>query len=140
MSLYRVTFTHYAPKGNHTGVESIVSAPSEEALFDHINATAYGIWEDEDLDDDEEWSPDEPLSDADNARAASLGLTTTAEPWGGVTLSGPRGAMVRFHRGDHYRDVEDAYYGCVRRRWEAICGEYDEATLRLVMGDRFIVL
>lgn len=143
MKLYRVTFTHYAPKGHHEGVESIVCAPSEAAVFNHLDAVTYGRWtEDQDEDaEDDEWSPssEKPLSDADLARVADLGLSITTEPWG-ITLVGPRGAMVRFHRGDHYRDVEDAYYGATQYAWEEIAGEYDEATVRLVMGDRFIVV
>lgn len=137
VNLYRVTATHYAPKGRWTGIDRIVSAPDESAVFEHINSFAYFV--DEDLDEDagdDEWSPDLAMSDSETARAVALGLTITTEPWG-VSVTGPRRAMIMLHRGDHYRDVEDAYYGCVRYMWEQITGEYDEPTARLLFGDRY---
>jgi hypothetical protein len=137
VSLYRVTATHYAPKGSWTGIDRIVSAPDDAAVCDHINSFAY--WIDEDLDEDQEddgWSPDAAMSDSETERALSLGLTIEAEPWG-VTITGPRRAMIMFHRGDHYRDVEDAYYGCTQYQWEEVVGEYDEATARLLFGNRY---
>jgi len=99
------------------------------------------MWDEDEEADDDEWTPVDswvPTAD-ETARAESLGITTNGAVWGRY-LTGRRSAMIRFLRGDHYAEVEDAHYGCVQYEWAEVAGEYDAATLRLALGDRFVDL
>ena len=135
--LYRVTCTHYAPKDSHEAIQCVIRAPSEDAVFAYLNALTYGLWDDDEDAKDVEWSPADPLTDEETARATALGLEIVIEEWG-TTLTGRLPAMVRFRRGDDFREVEDAYYGCTQYRWEAIPAEAEDDVLRAVLGDRFV--
>lgn len=135
--LYLVTFIHYAPKGSHGGVQCVLRAPSEDAVFAYLNALTYGAWDEDEDADDIEWSPDEPLTEAETERATSLGLKIVPESWG-VTVTGRLPATVRYHRGDAFQDVEDAHYGCTQYQWAAVAGVVDDAALRVVLGGRFV--
>lgn len=135
--LYRVTCTHYAPKDYHEALQCVIRAPSEEAVFAYINALTYGAWNDDEGAEDVEWSPADPLTDEETARATALGLEIVIEEWG-TTLTGRLAAMVRFCCGNYFEEVEDAHYGCTQYQWEPIAAEAEDAMLRAVLGDRFV--
>lgn len=135
--LYRVTCTHYAPKDSHEALQCVIRAPSEDAVFAYLNALTYGSWDDDEDAEDVEWSPADPLTDEEAARATALGLEIVIEQWG-TTLTGRLPAMVRFCCGNYFEEVEDAHYGCTQYRWEPIAAEVEDAMLRAVLGDRFV--
>jgi len=138
-TLYLVTCTHYAPKDSHEALQCVIRAPSEDAVFAYLNTLTYGAWDYNEDAEDVEWSPANPLTDEETARATALGLEIVHEQWG-TMLAGRLPAMVRFCRSDEFQEVDDAYYGCTQYRWEAIPAEAEDAMLRAVLGDRFVCL
>ena len=118
MTYYRILLTHYSQKDSKTALACVVRAPSEEAVYRFIDRECvYGCWTDG-ADDEKEHYPREPLSEAGQARAASLGLVYTAEDF--PVLSGPRSAMIQFCRGDVFEEPQDLYYGATQYEWEPV--------------------
>ena len=119
MTYYRILLTHYSQKDSKTALACVVRAPSEEAVCLFIDREyAYGCWTDG-ADDEKEHYPGEPMPEAEQVRAAALGLTYAIE-CGFPVLSGPRSAMTRFCRGDAFEEPTDLYYGATQYQWEPV--------------------
>ena len=143
---FRVTTKHYAPKDSETGLHSIVSAPSEDAFWEHIKPTFNLEYNDTDEDEEQdgEEEGDKPETEVENPDADTLEraarFNVTVEPsWGEYyRLVGKVNDIIRTLRRDSFQEVDDAYYGVTQFEWEEIDGNLDVETLRAALGHRFV--
>ena len=143
---FRVTTTHYAPKDSKTGLHSIVSSPSEDAFWEHVNSKFSLEYndteEDEEYDGEEEDAkPETEIKnpDADTLERAARFNVTVEPSWGDYyRLVGKANDIIRTLRRNTFQEISDAYYGVTQFEWEDIDGDIDVETLRAALGDRFV--
>ena len=139
--IFRVMFTHFSQKDSKDGLLCVVMAPNEEALIAYLDKTHnHGSWEDASNDEEEgSWSPAEPLTDEEAARAEALGLTVDREY---DSIEGPHAALLRFCHGDTFNEPTDLYYGFTHLFWEPVevVDDFTPGAIAAVLGDRFVVI
>ena len=115
MNLYRITFSHTAPKDREEGIKGYLIAENDEQVYNYIDKTYnYGCWKDNEEDEDKELI--EIYDDDYNV----IGIETFKE------------YMLRINgeQNDENYDYSDAYYGITLYGWEKVKenaeGDYTE--------------
>lgn len=139
--LYKVEFSHYAPKDEQSGLVGWYVALSDAQVLGALEGSYSLYFYDEEEDEDDEpqvvdiWREDDPRRQ-DVERAREMGLTVEVT-WGaggdgtGFDIRGPRRLLTLWARED-ITEVQDAYYGCTRVRWDAGTPISDEDAAHLV--------
>ena len=103
MNLYRITFSHSAPKGTETGMKTYLLAENEEEVYDYIDSTFnFESWK-----DNEEEGENFELF---NEKWEVIGMQTFREKI--LSLKG--------EINDEDYDFSDAYYGVTLYGWELV--------------------
>lgn len=103
MKLYKIGFTHYAPKDSRTGTIVFILSDDENGPYEFVKSRLY-MDEDDELD-----SCLDPETDEEDT-------------WKSIVLR---------HRGTSWEELEDLYYGATHWFWEDMgdAGAYDLETL-----------
>jgi len=120
MNLYKILFSHTAPKDTMLGIETYLLAESEEKVYDYIDKKYnYNHWRDENEDEDTE--PFALYDDDYNV----IGTETFREK------------IMRIHGEiwDEDYDYADAYYGITLYGWELVKEDItDDLTIFIDLG------
>jgi len=147
---FRVDVTYYAERGNGTGIDCIVSAPSEDILVKYL-FQKFMVTDEAEAELVEEIFGVPPkvvsvyLSDLTGdtdviERALSLGLSFIDD--GDPRIRGLKYKMIIALRGDYWSHVIERCYCPYRFRWTPIgvADGLDIETLRTALGARFVEL
>ena len=105
MNLYKITFSHTAPKDQAKGIIGYFLAENEEQVYNYIDKTfQYGCWKDSEEDEDRE--PIELYDDDYNV----IGTETFKEKM----------LRIKGEINDDDYDYSDAYYGITLFGWELV--------------------
>ena len=115
MNLYKITFSHTAPKDQDEGIKGYLLAENDEQVYNYIDKTFnYECWKDADEDEDRE--PIELYDDDYNV----IGTETFKE----------KIIRIKGEQNDEDYDYCDAYYGITLYGWELVKenadGDYSE--------------
>ena len=120
--LYRVTVTHFAPRGSNSAVAAYLVGTEDDVLA-WLNVKTCGQlddWRDEAENGDDAEASEFAPDDAWKARrpnwqseAAAAGLTVDADD----CIQGPNLDLYRFCQGD-FEEPGDAFYGITHYHWE----------------------
>jgi len=101
MNLYKITFSHTAPKSSKEGIECYLLAENDEQVYNYVDKSFnYECWKD----DDEE--PIELYDDDYNV----IGTETFKEKM----------LRIKGEQNDEDYDYSDAYYGITLYGWELV--------------------
>lgn len=105
MNLYKITFTHTAPKDQAKGIKGYLLAENEEQVYNYIDKKYnYESWKDSDEDEDRE--PIELYDEDYNV----IGTETFKEKM----------LRIKGEMNDEDYDYSDAYYGIELLGWELV--------------------
>jgi hypothetical protein len=115
VNLYRITFSHTAPKDIKEGIKGYLLAKNDEQVYNYVDKTFnYECWKDNDEDEDRE--PIELYDDDYNV----VGVETFKEKM----------LRIKGEQNDEDYDYCDAYYGITLYGWELVKenaeGDYNE--------------
>lgn len=141
MTFYKLMVTHYAQRGEHTAIESVLLAPDDLAVARHvIKRSGLG----DDGEDDIEMEPSaNPEGQAIADRAKAMCMDTRQETGLKIhrgAIVGPALQVMAVCRGDWFLAPTDTFYGCTRFTWEPLEGNIDIETIKAAFGERFIEL
>tara|TARA_R110000803_G_C11732323_1_gene289834 strand:+ start:74 stop:454 length:381 start_codon:yes stop_codon:yes gene_type:complete len=117
MNLYRITFSHTAPKDSEKGIKGYLLAENDEQVYNYVDKTFnYESWKDIDEDEDRE------SSDIYDRNYNIIGTETFKE----------KILRINGEMNDEDYDYCDAYYGVTLYGWELVKenagGDYTEMT------------
>jgi len=105
MNLYKITFSHTAPKDQEKGIKDYLLAENDEQVYNYVDKTFnYECWKDSDEDKDRE--PIELYDDDYNA----IGNETFKE----------KILRIKGEQNDEEYYYDDAYYGITLYGWELV--------------------
>lgn len=105
MNLYKILFTHTAPKDREEGIKEYLLAESEEQVFEYVDEKYnYGGWKDKIEDDGDE------TYDIYDDNYEVIGKETFKEKM----------IRIKGQMNDEDYDYSDAYYGITLHGWELI--------------------
>tara|TARA_R110001592_G_scaffold17164_1_gene72770 strand:+ start:117 stop:518 length:402 start_codon:yes stop_codon:yes gene_type:complete len=115
MNLYRITFSHTAPKDSKEGIKGYLLAENDEQVYNYVDKTFNDeCWKDNEEDEDRE--PIELYDDDYNV----IGTETFKEKM----------LRIKGEQNDEDYDYCDAYYGITLYGWELVKenadGDYTE--------------
>lgn len=100
MKLYKIDFTHYAPRGSDWGIKEYVLSENDRQVFEYL-AKGYANWNDILSDDtyiEEDWESYEEFESHQKQRYED----------------------IFNNKGDYEEELCDLYYGATRYGWEEI--------------------
>ncbi len=103
MNLYKITFSHTAPKDQKEGIKGYLLAENNEQVYHYVDKTFnYGCWKDSDEDK-------EPIELHD-------------DDWNVIGTETFKEKMIRIRGEQHDEDYDycDAYYGITLYGWELV--------------------
>ncbi len=130
MNLYKINFTHYAPKDSKEGIITYLVASDDEQVYEYIKSepsiNESGLYN--------SWKHDE--------EECVEGFDIYDEKFNWIGHESFKEKMIRLggEMYDEYADVSDAYYGVTHYGWELVKESVLEEDISILMENIHLVV